>query len=328
MNVMYACDNNFIWLMGISMISLLENNKKLETLNIYLLGDNISDDNKRILNEIAKKYEREFEVIDVPKIDLPTSLISKRWPLCSLARLYSATLLPKSIDRILYLDSDTIVRGDISELESIDFGGNIVLGVKDCISGLYKKNIGLDKHSPYINSGVIIFDINELRKIDINHEITNYIDKHKKLINYPDQDIINGIFKERIGLLSPKYNFMTIEAVHSYKEIVKLRKPTNFYSREEIDEAKKNPTIVHFTTNMMIIRPWFNQSNHPLASDFDRYFSNSPWKDFVKNEAIFDSKEDKIIKLVMKFPKPIAYWILGIMHSVLKPMYIRIKPKK
>ena len=46
MNVMYTCDDNYVWLMGISTISLFENNKTIEDLQVYLLGDNISQENK------------------------------------------------------------------------------------------------------------------------------------------------------------------------------------------------------------------------------------------------------------------------------------------
>ena len=56
MNILYTCDNNYVWIMGISMISLFENNKTIEDLNVYLLGDRISEENKEILQDIALRY--------------------------------------------------------------------------------------------------------------------------------------------------------------------------------------------------------------------------------------------------------------------------------
>ena len=53
MKVMYTCDNNYVWLMGISTISLFENNKEIEDLKVYLLGENISEDNKNELKKIG-----------------------------------------------------------------------------------------------------------------------------------------------------------------------------------------------------------------------------------------------------------------------------------
>lgn len=328
MKVMYTCDNNYVWLMGISTISLFENNKEIEDLKVYLLGENISEDNKNELKKIGEEYGREVEVIDVPKLNIPPSLVSARWPLSAFTRLFSGVILPTDVDRILYLDCDTIITGDISELENVDFNGNIAMGVKDCISGTYKKNVGLDTDSPYINAGVILFDMDALRKVNINVEIENYMKKYEKQINYADQDILNGMFKGKIGELNPKYDVMTIDVVHTYEEIQKLRRPTNFYSKDELGTAVKNPAIIHYTTNMLVVRPWFSNTDHPFSNEFRKYMGMSVWKDKKLGTAVFSSKEAKIIGAIMKLPKSIAYSALGLIHAELKPKYVFIKSKR
>lgn len=327
MNVLYTCDNNYVWLMGISVISLFENNRHIEDLKVYLIGENISYENKHELKRIANTYGREVVVIDVPRLNIPPSLTSKRWPLSAFTRLFSGVILPKDVEKILYLDCDTIITGDISELDNIQFNGNIAMGVKDCISGTYKKNIGLEKNSPYINAGVLLLDMNALRKVDINADIERYINKYEKLINYADQDILNGMFKGKIGELSPKFGVITIEFVHSYEEIQRLRRPTNFYEREVLEAAKTNPSIIHFTTNMRVVRPWFLNSNHPMKNEFEKYMNMSVWKNRELPELVFESKEAKIIGVIMKFPRCIAYRVLGIIHAELKPRYIRMRAK-
>lgn len=328
MKVMYTCDNNYVWLMGISTISLFENNKGIEELKVYLLGENISDENKEELKKIGEEYGREVEVIDVPKLNIPPSLVSARWPLSAFTRLFSGVILPPDVDRILYLDCDTIITGDISELDKVQFNGNIAMGVKDCISGTYKKNVGLDTDSPYINAGVILFDMDALRKVNINAEIENYMQKYEKLINYADQDILNGMFKGKIGELNPKYDVMTIDAVHTYEEIQQLRRPTNFYGKEELQKAVKAPAIIHYTTNMLVIRPWFSNTDHPFADEFRKYMGMSAWKNRELKEMVFDSKVAKVIKAIMILPKGIAYKALGLIHAELKPRYISMRAGK
>lgn len=328
MKVMYTCDNNYVWLMGISAISLFENNIGIDELKVYLLGENINEENKNELKKIGEKYGREVEVIDVPKLSIPPSLISARWPLSAFTRLFSGVILPDDVARILYLDCDTIISGDISELENVEFSGNIAMGVKDCISGTYKKNVGLDMDSPYINAGVILFDMDALRKININVEIERYMNKYEKFINYADQDILNGMFKGKIGKLNPKFDVMTIDAVHTYEEILKLRRPTNFYKKEELEEAMLNPAIIHYTTNMLVVRPWFRNTDHPFAGEFKKYMDMSAWKDRELKEMVFESKVAKVIKIIMKLPKSIAYSALGLIHAELKPRYIRMRAGK
>lgn len=325
MKVMYTCDNNYVWLMGISTISLFENNKEIEDLKVYLLGENISEENKSELKKIGEAYGREVEVIDVPKLNIPPSLVSARWPLSAFTRLFSGVILPADVERILYLDCDTIISGDISELENVEFNGNIAMGVKDCISGTYKQNVGLDSNSPYINAGVILFDMDALRKVNINVEIESYMKKYEKLINYADQDILNGMFKGKIGELNPKYDVMTIDAVHTYEEIQMLRRPTNFYSKEQLEQAVSNPAIIHYTTNMLIVRPWFNNTDHPFATEFRKYMALSVWENKELGLMMFTAKEAKVIEAIMKLPKFIAYKALGLIHAELKPKYIRMK---
>lgn len=324
MNILYSCDDKFTWIMGVSLISLFESNKHLRNLKIFLLGENISRENKEKILQIGKQFKREVEIIDVPDLSIPSSLLSARWPLSSIVRLYSGNILPENIESILYIDSDTVVIGDLSEMEKAEFGSNIALGCKDCISSSYKKNIGLDEDGQYINSGVMLLNLRELRKIDINTEIDCFIRKYEKFINYVDQDIINSIFKGRIGLLSPKFNVMTIATVHTYDEIQKLRRPTCFYSRDEFEIAKNDPTIIHYTTNMRIIRPWFKDSNHPYASEFRKYLNMSAWKNKELEDAVFNSKDARVAGLALRLPKGMAYSILGVLHARIKPLFIRM----
>ena len=121
---------------------------------------------------------------------------------------------------------------------------------------------------------------------------------------------------------------MTIEATYSYKDILKLRRPTNYYSENDINEAVNNPIIIHYTTNMRTIRPWFSNTNHPLSDIFIKYFNMSPWKEKELQEMSFESKESKIIGVVEKLPNRISIGLLGFLHSYLKPTVIRVKTKK
>lgn len=323
MNVLYTCDDNYVWLMGISTISLFENNSNIKDLEVYLLGQNISSKSKEILANIAEKYNRKITIIDVPKFNIPESLVSARWPLSAYTRLFSGLLLPKFIDRILYLDCDTIVKGDLSDLEQLDLHNYIAFAVKDCVSGMYKKNIGLNKAEPYFNAGVILFNLNELRKVDINEKIECYMKQYRKLINYADQDVLNGMFVDKIAKLPPEYNVMTIDVAHTYDDILTIRHPTEFYSREEISKAVHSPKIIHYTTNMLVIRPWYSNSDHPLKEDFIYYLNMSAWKNVKLNKMIFNGKTANTIKIIQKFPKKIGYKLLGIIHGELKPFYTK-----
>lgn len=327
MNILYTCDNNYVWLMGISVISLFENNKCMDELTVYLLGNKISLENKSALNKIAEKYNRKIIVIDVPDFDIPKSLVSSRWPISAFIRLYSGLLLPSELDSILYLDCDTVVDSSINELSTIK-NDYVFLGVKDCVGKRYKENIGLEADGIYVNAGVLLINLIELRKLNINEMIDNYLNTYEKYINYADQDILNGVFKNKIGVLKPNYNVMTIDTVYTYKNINILRHPTNFYNEQELNFAVSNPYIIHFTTNMSIVRPWYLNTNHPFADKFSEYFKRSPWKNRKLEYYEFKNKEYRIIKIIQILPGFISNQILGVIHSELRPLYIKINSRR
>ena len=121
MNVMYASDNNYAWLMGISMISLFENNKESKKIDVYVFGDNLSEKNQKTMTEIAKKYGRNCHHVDVAKINISQILMSERYPKSTFSRLFAYDLLPKEVEKLIYLDCDTIINKNLSEFYNIEF---------------------------------------------------------------------------------------------------------------------------------------------------------------------------------------------------------------
>jgi lipopolysaccharide biosynthesis glycosyltransferase len=327
MNIIYTCDDNFGWLTGISMISLFENNKDADMLKVYLLGDNISIGTYQTLNEIAEKYSRNFELIDVPDLNIPESLYQGRWPKSAFTRMFAGELLPSTLNKVLYLDADTIVNGSIKELFEFRDLQYTVSGVKDCVSNLYKSKIGIKPADVYINAGVLLFNLDLLRTIDIRDRMNKFLDKYMNAVNYADQDILNGIFEGKFGILPPQFDVMTLTSVYSYHQIIQLRRPDNYYSRNEVDFSKSHPVIIHYTTCMLNIRPWCVESYHPFAWLFEKYKSMSPWSDKANSKSDFSANEYKIISKIFKFPEIISYPLIGLIHSFIRPLVIIIKSK-
>lgn len=327
MYVAYTCDNNFVWIMGISMISLFENNKGIDDLNVYLLGDNVSEDNKHILKEIASKYDRTCTIVDVPDLKIPESLTSKRWPKSAFTRMFSGELMPKEADRMLYLDCDVIVRGKIGELQTMDMHGYAICAVKDCVSMPYKKKIGVANGDNYVNAGVLLMDLNKMRELDIRSMMSDFMDTHMGVISYADQDVLNGMFKGKFGELPPVYDVMTQMCCYTYKQIQQWRRPSNYYSREVVEYAQKNPVIIHYTTCLLNIRPWCEGSKHPWAGEFWKYQSMSPWKDKPRSVARFEGWDHKVMKMLLALPDFISYRFIGFIHAVIRPLMIMVTGK-
>jgi lipopolysaccharide biosynthesis glycosyltransferase len=325
MNIIYTCDDNYAWLMGISMISLFEKNKSSDNLKVYLLGDEITTSTCRILTDIAKKYNRDFELIDVPNLNIPKSLCTGRWPKSAFTRMFAAELLPPALNKVLYLDADTIVNDSIIDLFEFDSQEFAVSGVKDCVSKFYKGKIGIKSKASYINAGVLLLNLDILRKIDIRDRMNKFLDSYEFAVNYADQDVLNGIFGGQFGILPPQYNVMTLNSVYSYNQIQQLRRPSNYYSRKEVDYSTSHPVIIHYTTCLLNVRPWCVESFHPFAWLFKKYKLMSPWaeKPFLKTD--FSSKEHRIMSKILMLPDTISFPLIGLIHSFMSPVFKRIK---
>ena len=122
MYIVYASDDNFSDIMGVSILSLFENNKD-ENINIYILDSNISKDNKDKIESICVNYSKKLPMwIQAKNINdvLGINVEMDRGSLSQYARLFIGDLLDKDIKRVLYLDCDTIIEKSIKDLWNID----------------------------------------------------------------------------------------------------------------------------------------------------------------------------------------------------------------
>lgn len=316
MNIVYASDDNFSQMLGISMISLFENNMTCEDITVYILDDGIKDGNKQKLNSIGDKYDRTVTYISVENVQIPHEILSKRWSKSAFTRIFMRRLLPKDTDRALYLDCDTLVLRSLEKLYATELREYSAAGVRDCVSKNYLKNLGLPEQALYCNSGVLLIDLNKWHE----DEFMDFLGSHINTVTYPDQDVINGVCSERMLCAHPCYNCYTALFDFAYKELLTFRQPSEYYSEKEIARAKKAPAIVHFTSSFLSVRPWTPGCEHPYSSEWARYKKMSPWSDMPPmNDNRPRTK--KIAAAVYKMlPRKIAAHLIGLLHARILPM--------
>ena len=324
MNVVYSSSDSYAEICGISIVSLLENNKSENKIDIYVIDNNISKLNKIKLESTANKYSRSIYFID--KIDLnaltKTNVYTGRWNIGTFFRLYLSSLLPETVERVMYIDCDTIVRHSLNIVYNIDMGECLVAGVDDCRSDLYRDDIGCKHGSVYINNGFMVIDLKKWREEKIEEKFTKFISDRKGDCTYMDQAPLNGILGSgnRIYELEAKYNAQRIFFDFSYKQLLRLRKPEHHLSFEQYTEAVNNPVIVHFTPVFITgTRPWQKKDNHKFRDEYLHYKEISEWKD--EPLRIDDRKlRKKIMTVCCKIcPKFIMIPIMSYLHAVWYP---------
>lgn len=330
LQVLYQSDNNYAIFMGVSICSLLENNKNVESIIIYIIDDGINQDNHDKLQEMVESYGRRIifvtgeRVLNNQEITNAFNYTGMRRNTHSYLKLFFDTLLPSITGRLLYIDCDTSITGDLSELVSIDMSGHTIGMVMDSLIINSKKTIGFQSNDRYYNSGVILIDIDLWKRQKCAEKILYHI-KNVRIYGTVDQDVLNVVLKKEITTLPVEYNLQPIHLEYPYNTYSKIYKhKEKYYSQKEISNAVKSPKIIHYL-RYIGESPWNANNVHPGTKYFDKYLALSPWKNYEKKEAnkgeIF-----KIEKWMYKcFPKTLFLFVFYIVHERMIKKSNRIK---
>lgn len=333
MNVVYSSSDSYSMLCGISLLSLLENNKEVKDIRIFIINNDISESNIRNLDSIAKRYGREITYI--PKVDLEklagTKIYVGQWNIGTFFRLFLGNILPLSVEKVMYFDCDTIIRHNLSELYELNLGDCIVAGADDCRSDNYRKEIGLDHGDTYINNGFLLIDLQKWRLLGLDKEFLSFISEHHGDITYMDQGVLNAILgkKKLIHELPPKYNAQRIFFDFSFDEIMKLRKPEHHCTEQEYQEAVTDPMIVHFTPTFITgTRPWNTNDHHKFTPEFLHYKALSPWVSSPLSKDGRKLKKRMATKVCRMLPRKMMIHQVSFLHVTVYPFLRSQKDKK
>lgn len=324
MNIVYSSSDSYAELCGISIVSLFENNKDVDVIDVYIIDNGISQENKNKLEATVKKYSRYINFVN--KVNLEekahTKVYTGRWNIGTFFRLYLGTILPNSIDRVIYIDCDMIIRHSLEEVYNIDMGDCIVAGVDDCRSELYRVELGIDPKSIYINNGFMVIDLKKWREEDLEDKFTDFISKRNGNCTYMDQAPLNAILgkENKIYELEPIYNAQRIYFDFSYKKLMRLRKSTHKMSIEQYNMAITDSVIVHFTPVFITgTRPWQKKDKHKFTPEYRHYKEISEWKDvpYRKDDRKFGKKIMTILCRIC--PDFIMIPIMSYLHSTWYP---------
>jgi len=321
MNIAYSSSNEYSWLMGISIFSLLANNPD-EKIHFYILSNGISSKNRTTITKMIGSFGQSVDFLAPEKTPFEELLLSKdRWGLACLQKIRLQTNPLPNLDRILYLDSDTIVRGPIRDFYDSDLHGAIVGGMYDGICQRQRTNLGMERENPYFNAGILLIDEERARKANLSERYSSFLNKVNGILRFQDQDLMNASLKTKEKCVLPfKYDAGGGVFFLSYKQYKQLRKPALYYSETEFNETKNNPVIVHFYSFFLeTTRVWNTGSKHPFKAEFFDYKNRSPYKDvsLPKDSRPFFKKI--ILKIVHYFPHFLTIPLVSFFYNYVIP---------
>lgn len=263
LDIVYTADHNYMFCCCVSIYSLMENMPPDREVRLHLLTDqSFCEEDARLIGFLSDRFSR-MKIIVTPvsekefeKRDFSGSLWSKA--VCY--RLLLPALLA-DVDLCLYIDSDTLIVGDLTQLWETDMTGYCLAGVFDDIAPVREQTVGnsVPGISRYINSGVLLMNLKLMREKRIQERLLQGVSDFLVV----DQDLLNVVCYDSIRLLPPEYN--CIPGVRA-----------------------KEPKILHFLMRDYL-RPWKNRRAYGSADwwrcaeafrdiyDLDRLRESADW---------------------------------------------------
>lgn len=283
MNLLFASDDNYSPLLGVTIQSLLDNNEnEFDEISIYVLDGGISSNNKNKLDEIISESKINVNLVYVKYENIDDMIgidIKATRALSTYARLFVCSLLDESIDKIIYLDCDAIVSSSLEELWSMDISNYYFGAVLDACPKYVNTILNLPRDGEHYNAGLLLINLKKWREDNLEKQFLDFIIENDGEVFHNDQGILNVICKDNILKLPPKFNILSPFFEVGYEKVLKWYNMDDYYTKELVNEALENPVFIHLTT-FVNGRPWFsNAKNHPLRDKFDYYAKKTPFSD-------------------------------------------------
>ena len=300
MNVLYQFDDKYAPYAGISMTSLLENCKGVIGVFIYCAAMGLSEDNKARIDRIGERYGAQIVWLDTTKaVEYINSCKTGEWngSKATWMKIFLIQDLPEDVDTILYLDSDTIVCGDISEILNVDITNNPIACAYDSVAFANARTIGTPV---YYNAGVTYYNVKMWKEPGFFEAMLEHL--YKNVENYPDNDqrLLNDYFRGQIKVLPMKFNFQGLHMLYNNEQYFAAYSNDVYYSPEEIDEARANPVVHHFF-RILGDYPWEEGNWHPAKEEYNFWKSKTEWANMadLSKERSFVFKVERLLFKVM-----------------------------
>ena len=254
MNIVISTDDHFVMPAKVMLTSFFLNNAD-ESHDIYFLHSTIKPENLSALDALVTNFHSRFIPVPLQESDFDAFKRSAIFPVQVYFRLVLSKYLPETEDRALWLDVDLIVNGSLRELYDLDFNGNYLAGCADVGATDRSVVFGAPAGTIYVNSGVHYYNTVAMRQYTLE-DYAHFYKTHESKIRWYDQDILNGMFAQKIKILDHTV----------YNAQVRFSHPLHKDCEKTVRQTAR---IVHYVGYQ---KPWRLSSTHPAGSIWDEYY--------------------------------------------------------
>ena len=247
--VAMALDDGYVYPTIVSITSMLENADTDRGYSFYIMHPGeFKQENKDKIKSLEEKYKScKIELIDM-KNAYKGANDKGHITTPAYYRLALSDLLPQ-LDKIIWIDGDTIVFADLKEMYDIDMS-------ELCYRGFLDDNVNaVDNFVPdndhVICSGVMLLNLEELRKENMVKKFEKFISENNDKLIQHDQTTINSVAYKKVDILPAKYGIYNYWSLEEAKSQSKVYRYNRGYTSDELESAYLNPVILH-----CISKPW------------------------------------------------------------------------
>jgi lipopolysaccharide biosynthesis glycosyltransferase len=252
MEILCASDERYLPHVATMLCSLLEHNSNLR---VHFFYSSITSTELAELRSLVTRYQSKITFYEIAPADFEDLRVDKWASMAVYYRLLAPRRLPPEVDKVLYLDSDIIVRSPLSSLWDIDVAGHALAAASTYYEDDAKKALGLPADTKCFNSGVMLINLRFWRQNKVPEKAISFARNNPEAVQYWDQDALNAVLAGKWVELASCWNWREWR-----------RSPVG---------AEMEPAIVHFWT---ADKPWRWSNNHPFKDDYQRYRRKTPWR--------------------------------------------------
>lgn len=191
--VVFCADQQFILPLQVALVSLLENKNINTEYDVYILhSDDLEVEQVR---EVIKNYNQKLYFISMGDAYRFVKINNPLWTKTIFYRLSIHKILPYRYRKCVYCDCDVIVNCDLDKLFRTNIEDYYLAGIRDLAVSYLEFRDDFPDISKYINSGVLLINLEKWRKMHIENLFDRYL---MQSFRYPDQDILNLVCENKI----------------------------------------------------------------------------------------------------------------------------------
>jgi len=263
--IVCTSDNHYAMPLAVMLRSLSDRLTSYPTAAVYVLDGGISAWNRRKIQKSIRLPNLDIHWIS-PPVDRLEGVPVFEHPatLCTYYRLLIPSLLPDSVDKVIFLDTDMVVLTDIGALWNEPVAEVLLMAVEEPnrenpAAIAHREGLGMQPDSKYFNAGVMVINLELWRTEHIAEKALDYIKRKREVVRWYDQDGMNAVLESRWKELDNRWNWRVDPGE----------------AGGGVQACEGHARIVHYAS---AVKPWHFYAKHPDCRIFFEYLDRTVWK--------------------------------------------------